>query len=216
MLKHLLTISDGLTKVSIVFYERLTNLLRYIVTVKSSIQLVEQLAGENTSLYKLIEMFRISIPPTDLALYQTLDPTLRSLKDTLDIAIDTKEEKITKFTMDLEKNVSELMQEVLEIRNKAQDPMVLNPTSNHELVVAFLEDLVAQLNRAEAQKKRYEVWSELFKTGGEPSGETKEQSGDSNSSNTQAKQGELEETKVEVELKRTLWSSLHQWEHLTQ
>ena len=197
--------------------EAFVEYLGWLEKVKTSMPLVEQLNEENSRLYALIEQYRIGIPPTDLALYQTLGPTLRSLKDALDIAVDTKEEKITKFSIDLEKSVSELMSEVLEIRNKAQDPMVLNPASKHETVAEFLEDLREQLTRTETLKKRYETWNQLFKAGGLSSevGKQPEEVVESGMSDSNTS-GELEETRAEVELKRTLWSSLREWESLTE
>jgi dynein heavy chain len=175
--------------------------------------LVDHINAENSRLYNLIDQYRIMIPPTDLALYQTLGPSLHSLKDALDLAIDTKEEKIAKFSIDLEKSMNELMAEVLEIRNRAQDPMILNPSSNYESVFAFLEDLRSQLSNAENMKTKYESWSRLFKVGGslDPS---KEEEVVEAPVSTQP--GELEETQTEVELKCTLWNSLHQWQLLTE
>lgn len=176
--------------------------------------LVELLNDENSHLHRLIDQYQIQISPTDLALYQTLGPSLRSLKDALDIAMDTREEKITKFSIDLEKNVGDLMQEVLEIRNKAQDPMVLNPLSRHETVTLFLEDLREQLSRAETLKKTYESWNQLFKVGGAAKDGAVEIQ--DSSAGIITKPGELEETRTEVELKRTLWSSLKDWESITE
>jgi dynein heavy chain len=175
--------------------------------------LVDHINAENSRLYNLIDQYRIMIPPTDLALYQTLGPSLHSLKDSLDLAIDTKEEKIAKFSIDLEKSLNDLTAEVQEIRNRAQDPMILNPTSKYETVFSFLEDLRCQLNRVENMKKKYESWSQLFKAGGtlDPS---KQEEGAEAQLATQP--GELEETLTEVEMKCTLWNSLHQWELLTE
>ena len=175
--------------------------------------LVDHINEENSRLYNLIDQYHIAIPPTDLALYQTLGPTLHSLKDALDLAIDTKEEKIAKFSSDLEKNIGELMAEVLEIRNKAQDPMILSPNSKFENVSTFLEDIRAQLNHAEQMKAKYESWGRLFKSGGSTDPAKEEEAAPAQTSSPPQ---ELEETRTEVELKCTLWNSLHNWESITE
>ena len=197
--------------------ESFVDYLGWLEKVKDSMPLVENLNDENNRLYGLIEQYRISIPPTDLALYQTLGPSLRSLKDALDMSLDTKEEKITKFSIELEKNVAELMQEVLEIRNKAQDPTVLNPLSKHDTVTLFMSELSDQLFKVEALKKKYESWSELFKAGGSMSEvERQRQNQSENNAAAIAKPTEFEETRTELELKKTLWVSLREWEKMTE
>lgn len=193
--------------------KRVIYLKEVLLIVKTSMSLVDHINEENSQLYSLIDQYRILIPPTDLALYQTLGPTLHSLKDALDLAIDTKEEKIAKFSTELEKSMNELMGEVLEIRNRAQDPMILNPSSKYENVYAFLEDLRSQLSKAENMKKKYESWSKLFKSGGSVDPAKAEEAAEVQAS---SQLGELDETQTEVELKCTLWNSLHQWELLTE
>jgi dynein heavy chain len=61
------------------------------------------------------------------------------------MAQDSKEDNITKFTADLEKMLTDLYSEVSEIRNSAQDPMVLNSNSNSEVVISYLDELKKQL-----------------------------------------------------------------------
>eukprot|EP00842_Homolaphlyctis_polyrhiza_P002755 jgi/Hompol1/3480/HPOL_003262-RA len=197
--------------------------LSWLEKVRESMPIVDQLEEEVTKMYALLDQYKIQIQPTDLAMFQTLNPTLRSLKDSVDVAMDTKEESITRFTIDLEKSMSELMTEVLDIRNRAQDPMVLNSSSKSDTVVKFLEELRSQLEKVEILKKRYEQWGELFKRGGNAAPAGGEQAaGDSKASAPAAPAGgdpnkgsELEETKVEIEMKMTLWTSLKEWETLT-
>ncbi|KAJ3111626.1 Dynein heavy chain 6, axonemal [Phlyctochytrium bullatum] len=138
-------------------------------------------------------------------------PTLRQLKEAVDMASDTKEENIARFSGELDKSVADLMQEVAEIRNRAQDPMVLNPGAKCEIVIKFLEDLRSQLDKIDALKSKYEQWGELFKIGG---GTTT--GGKQEPKYVQNKSNDLDETRLEVDLKRTLWVSLKDWETLTE
>ena len=175
--------------------------------------MVETFYTEINDLYAIMDKYKISILPTDLALFQTLGPTLRQLKEAVDMATDTKDDNISKFTSELEKTVNDLMAEVAEIRNKAQDPMVLNPGARSDLVINFLDDLRAQLDQLEASKFKFGAWDALFKNGGStgPADPTKE----SVKSSNDLKNAELEETKNELELKRILWKSLSEWDVIT-
>ncbi|KAI8907759.1 dynein heavy chain and region D6 of dynein motor-domain-containing protein [Powellomyces hirtus] len=195
--------------------------LEWLEKVKGSMPLVEQLYYEVSRLYKQMEQYKIAIQPTDLALYQTLGPTLRQLKEVVDMASDTKEENISKFSVELDKALNDLMTEVSDIRNRAQDPMVLNVGAKSELVIKFLEDLRSQLEKIDATKSRYEQWGVLFKSGGSIAAMQKMAAGDPAAKQSQmaaqtSKMGELEDTKTEVDMKRTLWMSLKDWDGITR
>ncbi|OAJ44270.1 hypothetical protein BDEG_27524 [Batrachochytrium dendrobatidis JEL423] len=200
--------------------------LGWLEKVRESMPVVDQLEDEVSRLYALLEMYKIQIQPTDLAMFQTLGPSLRSLKDSVDVAMDTREESITRFTIDLEKSMSELTSEVSDIRNRAQDPMILSSTTKSDVAIAFLEDLRQQLEKVEILKKRFEQWGELFKRGGtavvneaapekdlKPIVAAAPLTGGFGTSKTGF---ELEETKTEIEMKRMLWTSLKEWDALTE
>ncbi|KAJ3192063.1 Dynein heavy chain 6, axonemal [Irineochytrium annulatum] len=192
--------------------------LGWLEKVKGSMVDVEMFYEEVTRLYGLMESYKIPIQPTDLALFQTLGPTLRQLKEAVDMASDTKDESISKFSAELDKGFNELLSEVSEVRNRAQDPMVLNPGTASKIVIDFLEELRVQLDKIDSLKTKYESWSDLFKNGGSVPGAAKKPEGTKAPANAQAqaKHGELEDTRKEVELKRTLWISLKEWVSMTE
>jgi dynein heavy chain len=192
-----------------------------LIVVISSLNTVDLIECEVTKLYLLLEQYKIYIQPTDLAMFQTLGPTLRNLKEAVDYATDSKEENISKFSNDQDKSLQDLMLEVGEIRNKTQDPMVLNPNSTFETVLKYLDELSSQLETAEASKKTYEAWGELFRNGGIRAAKlntddeinTEQQSIPTITSSTH--DADLAETKKEIDLKRTLWISLRDWDQIT-
>ncbi|KAI8818687.1 dynein heavy chain and region D6 of dynein motor-domain-containing protein [Fimicolochytrium jonesii] len=191
--------------------------LGWLEKVKGSMPLVEQLYDEVSRLYKLMEQYKISIQPTDLAMYQTLGPTLRQLKEVVDMASDTKDENISRFSVELDKSLNDLMAEVSEVRNRAQDPMVLNAGAKSDMVIKFLEELREQLSNVDATKARYEQWGLLFKSGGSLSAVPKGVAeGKQPAPGLPTKGGDLEETKAEVNMKRTLWMSLKDWDTITK
>ncbi|KAJ3111652.1 Dynein heavy chain 6, axonemal [Phlyctochytrium bullatum] len=195
--------------------ESFVDYLAWLETIRDSLPVVEQFYEEVTRLYGLIDVYKVQIMPTDLALFQTLGPTLRQLKEAVDMASDTKDESISRFSSDLDKAINELMSEVSEIRNKAQDPVVFNAQSSSDLVIEFLRELREQLDRIEGLKKRYEFWADLFKNGGSMAAMNARVQ-ETGKAPAAPSNGELEETKAEVELKSTLWSSLREWNALTE
>ncbi|KAJ3027001.1 UNVERIFIED_CONTAM: Dynein heavy chain 6, axonemal, partial [Siphonaria sp. JEL0065] len=197
--------------------ESFVEYLGWLEKIKIALPLVVSMHDEVARLYHLLDNYRIPIQPTDLALYQTLGPTLRSLQEAVDMATDTKEESITKFSAELEKAMADLMGEVSDVRNRAQDPVVLNLSANSDTVIHFLAELKTALNGIESKKKRYETWVELFKNGG-LSNSTSAVSGgqveDKDPKKKVTSSGDLEETLNEVQLKSTLWVSLKEWSRM--
>jgi len=153
-------------------------------------------------------------------MYQTLSPTLRSLREVLDSATDSKEDNTVRFQADLEKLMTELFSEVSEIRNSAQDPMVLNPNSNSDEVIKYLAELQNQLDKVNSLKLKYEDWGVLFKNGGlskapEDGGEEQKETQAAPAEPTKGT-AEMEETMKEVDLKYSLWNGLKEWEKLVE
>ncbi|KAJ3125644.1 Dynein heavy chain 6, axonemal [Physocladia obscura] len=189
--------------------DKISRLLTQKLEVKSAIPLVEAMHEEVFKLYTILDLYKIPIQPTDLALFQTLTPTVRTLHECTDIASDTKEENINKFSAELEKLTADLMGEVSEVRNKAQDPIVLNLSSNSDTAISFLGGLKTKLEEIEAKKRKYEAWADLFKNGGSPL-----KSESPNDIKKKSAGGELEDTFTDVQLKNTLWTSLKEWSSL--
>lgn len=162
-----------------------------------------------SQLYQLIERFKIFIQPTDLAMFQTLKPTLHTLNESLTLALDSKEDNITKFSSDLSKDLEDLAIEVLAVRKASQDPMVLNPSSNSSQVIHYLEGLNGQLVRVDGLKDKYEEWSRLFSS---HSTDTI----DDECMTTKGPSDEMIETSKQVELKSSLWIGLRDWDILVK
>lgn len=180
---------------------------------------MDELESEVSQLHKILDTHKILIQPTDLAMYQTLSPTLRSLKESLDVAVDSREDNIVRFTADLEKLMTDLLSEVAEIRNAAQDPMVLNPSSNCDDVIKYLDGLKTQLEKINVLKIKYESWGKIFKSGGlidVPPADDAEKEAQLQPIAPLEATIEMEETIKEVELKGSLWTSLKEWENITE
>ena len=196
--------------------------------VQHTLPLVDVLFAEVTGLYNLMYTYHIPIEPTDLALHQSLAPTLRTLRDVVDMALETKDDSIQRYSAELEKAMTDLMVEVAEVRNAAQDPSILTASSDTEDVTVLLNGLVSRIKAIEDRKHTYEHWGELFKAGGSFSALHSQQAAiavenggkgsapkvvsDSDIGRSQ----ELDDTRNEVGLKLLLWSSIKEWKELTE
>ena len=165
--------------------------------VKNNINVIEERVEEIIKLYNLVENYNVVVAPTELALYQTLVPTVRQLKDVLEVCDDTKEENIQKFTFELEKNISEMLTEVNDIRNRSQDPMILNPGSSADVVKRFIDDLHSALSKQQTLSENYISYQKVFKI-------------------PASKFTELEDTMNDLHLKMSLWTSFEEWDSLVK
>jgi dynein heavy chain len=171
---------------------------------------VDHLFDEIVKLYNICGIYKANIQPTDLAMFQTLAPVLRTLKEAVDVNTDTRDDNIAKFSVELDKMVTRLMQEVSNIRNRAQEPMIFNPNSDSTLVLNFINDLSTQLDKCVSMKETYEKWADLFKNRGI---ESTEKAATESKSSTELTI--LDEAESEINLKQTLWTSLRDWASLT-
>lgn len=172
---------------------------------------VEYRFNEVTRLFNLMEEYNISSNlSTDFALFQTLAPTVQQLNEVIEMAIDTKEDNINKFSAELEKNYSELLNEVLDIRNKVQEPIILNQSSKSENILQLLDALSDGLQKLEDKKCKFEEWEKLFESEN-PNLDKHQQQSRLDNKELDAKKEIMLETKTEVELKRTLWKSIENW-----
>lgn len=167
------------------------------IVVKENLEKIEKKYERVSRAYDLLDRFKIQIVPTELAMFQTLQPTLRQLGEVTEVAEESKEENIQKNSVELEKNIQELVAEVIAIRNRAQDQIILNPHSSPEDVLRFVDDLIEQADQKAEQAQRYSNYQVQFKM--EPTRNT-----------------ELEETRMDLALKKTLWVSLQDWLSITE
>jgi dynein heavy chain len=177
--------------------EAFVDYLDHLGTVKASLDSFEARCREVGTFYRLIDTYKLPIVPTDLAMFQTLYPTIRQLKDSVELAEGSREENVNRFASELEKQFTELVSQVNEVRAKAQDPMILNPTSPLSQVMEYLSDLGGQFGDLLKTAEQYSEYQAKFKV-------------------TQSKSTEIEETKQDLDMKISLWQSFQQWEALVE
>ncbi|ORZ39411.1 dynein heavy chain and region D6 of dynein motor-domain-containing protein [Catenaria anguillulae PL171] len=176
--------------------EAFVDYLHHLDMVKSKMDSYDARYTEVSKLYALIDQYHLPIVPTDLAMFQTLRPTMRQLKDAVDLAEEAREENVTRFSSELEKQFNELVVQVNNVRTQAQNPIILNPASQVDEVMAVLKDLGSQFEGLLHTADQYGEYQTQFKV-------------------PQTKSVEIEEAKAEIDMKITLWRSFQEWEALT-
>lgn len=71
-------------------------------------------------IYNLINMYSIPIPPEDLVVFATLQPSVNSLHSIIDEAAAERDSSMDKFCASLHKDIKELNHEVMKIKFKSQ------------------------------------------------------------------------------------------------
>ncbi|KAJ1502115.1 Dynein heavy chain 6, axonemal [Coelomomyces lativittatus] len=171
--------------------------LQKLDSVKLRMSTYDALHQEVSKLYSLMDLYKLHIVPTDLAMFQTLRPSVRQLKEVVDVSEETKEENVNRFSNELERQFSDLLTQVNEVKVKCQDPMLLDPASNVNLILDFLNELNTQLEGLVKTAEQYTEYQAQFKV-------------------PQTRYPVLEEAKQDLDLKISLWKSFKQWEILVQ
>ncbi|KNE58518.1 hypothetical protein AMAG_04085 [Allomyces macrogynus ATCC 38327] len=177
--------------------EAFVEYLAHLDKVKEEKDALEARYQEVSKLYSLIDQYALPIVPTDLAMFQTLRPTLRQLREAVDLADETRDDSIARFSGELEKLYADLITQVNDVRARAQDPMILNPASPVDQVMGYLGDLGQQFTTLLALADQYAEYQAQFKV-------------------APTRSAELEEAKQDLDMKTALWESFQKWDELTR
>lgn len=71
-------------------------------------------------MYNLVNMYSIPMPPEDLVVFATLQPSINSLHGIIDKAVAERDASMEKFCTSLHKDIKELNKEVMNIKLKLQ------------------------------------------------------------------------------------------------
>jgi dynein heavy chain len=169
------------------------NILKFMDKIQEQIDGIEEDAETVKDLYSLVEQYQVPVNPEDLAVYQSLRPEVSRLRSAVDKAVSNREQYVDKFCSHLNKDIMELSQEVKDIKNEAQKPAILDPTSDGDKILDYLKELLFKLNDLQDKAFQYKSYQKAFKV-------------------EVSRFEDLEETHAEVKLKQTLWLTQKSWE----
>lgn len=137
--------------------------LEHFGKVKEELELIHESHSHVIRVYNLLQKYSITILPTDLAMFQTLYPTMRQLNEALEKSEDLHDEYVQKLSVELEKEIQATVTRVVEIRNRSQDPLILNPNSNIGEVLEFISSLRNQFDTLNSVYMKFISYQNQFK-----------------------------------------------------
>ncbi len=167
--------------------------LTFLDEIQERIEPLEQEAEIVRQMYELIEQYTVPCPPEDIVSYSSLPTTLNSCRNAIDKALTERDANVVKFVSLLDKDIEILTQEVRQIKQDSQNPIILDPTADKDKVKLLLDDYLKKIDYQQRTSTQYRLYQKNFKV-------------------EVTKFDELEEVYGELKLKELLWNSLNEWD----
>ncbi|XP_015770017.1 PREDICTED: dynein heavy chain 6, axonemal-like [Acropora digitifera] len=167
--------------------------LTFLDKIQEKVDDIERDATVVKELYDLIETYKVPTPPEDLAVYQHIRPTVTAVRNVIDKSLAERDADIDKMCTHIDKDIVALGKEVKEVKQKAQDPKILDSSSQSKVIIQYLSGLLEKMETLNNLALTYKTHQKNFKV-------------------EVAKFEELEEVYAELKLKQSLWNSLVEWD----
>ncbi|CAB1335557.1 unnamed protein product [Coregonus sp. 'balchen'] len=191
------------------FVEHLTFLSRISVqipTLQRQYQLLIQL-------YSMAKEYQIAISPEELALYQHLVPSFQHLKSTVMICETKRDDNIFKFSVDLGKHLNQLRFELVLVKMKVNNPILLcsytSPKVANEILQALSEEVAIYSSKAYSYTSYGELLRNSFSMKKICTVVRMKQGRGSNAAEVEA---ELSEVDCALTLRKMLWGMQEEWD----
>jgi len=169
--------------------------LEFLEGVDAQTKKLEQDVKRVTDFYALIGKFDITdlCQPEDVAENRTLRESMMKIIDLTKEQLDERPKKVTKLEALLGKDISTLGADVLAVRNRSQEQIVLDAEADPEKALDFTTALFEEMESLQAKAATYKKYQRQFKM-------------------EVTKLNSLEETHAEVRAKNNLWKNVMKWE----
>lgn len=109
--------------------------------VQEEYHLIEKRCEQVQICYGIIEKYAVETPPTDLAHYKTLDPAMQRLKQAFTSSMDSRMDSVQWLSNELDKSMLDVSARSISLRNRLQDPVLLDVTTAQSVAMQLLDDL---------------------------------------------------------------------------
>uniref|UniRef100_A0A8C7FLK2 Uncharacterized protein n=1 Tax=Oncorhynchus kisutch TaxID=8019 RepID=A0A8C7FLK2_ONCKI len=196
------------------FVEHLTFLSRISVQIPT----LERQYQFLIQLYSMAKEYQITISPEELALYQHLVPSFQHLKSTVMICETKRDDNIFKFSVDLGKHLNQLRYELVLVKMKVNNPILLcsytSPKVANEILQALSEEVAIYSNKAYSYTSYGELLRNSFSMKKISTVVRMKQGRGSNAAEVEA---ELSEVDYALTLRKMLWGMQKEWDkHYSQ
>eukprot|EP00106_Octopus_bimaculoides_P013835 XP_014781277.1 PREDICTED: dynein heavy chain 6, axonemal-like [Octopus bimaculoides] len=168
--------------------------LTFLNQIQERIEPLEDEAVFVKQLYDLIDIYDVQTPPEDLAVYQTLLPSINTVRDSIDKALADRDSNLNQLSNHIDEDITELNKEVKETKKIAMDQMLLNVESEKEKVKSTLKKLLTEMASLQNRASVYKSYQKDFNL-------------------EVTKFEELDEVYSELKMKDLLWRSFDDWEN---
>eukprot|EP01135_Chromosphaera_perkinsii_P012097 Nk52_evm35s2579 gene=Nk52_evmTU35s2579 len=173
--------------------EEFVELLAHLAEVKQKLPEIEQESSDIHVIYEMMDKNKIDPAPEDFAVYRTLSPAMTSLFDAISFIDEKKEENTGLFSLQLERNITNMNENVMEIKGKLAEPFILSGETSSEEAEAYLHEIDESVKHLSYLGQNYN--SHQKELGMEVQ-----------------KHEELEMVQEELRLKKLLWTSQNTWQ----
>ncbi|XP_051780645.1 dynein axonemal heavy chain 6-like [Erpetoichthys calabaricus] len=192
------------------FVEHLTFLGR----VSSEMPSLEKEYNVVNQLYTIAKDYNITIDAEELALFQMLIPSFHTLRSTVLFCEAKRDENIIKFGTDLKKHLSNLCFELIDMRIKINNPILLQsetmPKAAKEIIQNLSEEVSVLSKKAQSYVNYQQHLGSSLSVKNFTEDLMSEKSQDSKST-AQAVNADLSEIEYELTLRKLLWEMKEEW-----
>ncbi|XP_046391604.1 dynein axonemal heavy chain 6 [Ischnura elegans] len=143
-------------------------------------------------IYDLIEDFEVPCSADDISNYSSFGVTLASFRNMVDAKISDKGKIIVQFNDQLNKDINNLLSEVVDVKEAIMQPMLIDINSNPEEVKLMLNELNEKLKECKRKANEYKGYQKTIKV-------------------EVTKYDVLDEALNDVFLRQLLWRSVDEW-----
>nr|XP_057922299.1 dynein axonemal heavy chain 6 isoform X3 [Doryrhamphus excisus] len=172
----------------------LASYLTFLDEIPDRMKVLEKEQDTVCEMYNLINISSLPITADDVA-FASMEPYMNSLHLIINDAVFDRYKMMDKFSQALQKDIKDLNQKVKKIKEKSQDPQILDINADSTQVRVLLEELQISIDELQAQASAYTSYQKQFKL-------------------EVTKFDDLDDLKAEFRLKRLLWDSQEEWDSL--
>eukprot|EP00049_Salpingoeca_infusionum_P016632 m.342064 g.342064 ORF g.342064 m.342064 type:complete len:4133 (+) comp16119_c0_seq2:317-12715(+) len=166
--------------------------LSFVDGIDETLDSIETAVKNVVDMYGLLDRFKISVPPEDMAEFETAKTNIIKLRDVVKAAVEQQPQKINEFCEVLDQDISELSANVLDVRELSEDARLFDPTAALEDVLAFTRELNEKMATLQTRAAQYKGYQKQFRV-------------------EVTKFSALEETHAEIKAKSLMWESKKEW-----
>ncbi|XP_054635035.1 dynein axonemal heavy chain 6 isoform X2 [Dunckerocampus dactyliophorus] len=172
----------------------LASYLTFLDEIPERMKVLEKEQDTVCEMYNLINISSLPITADDVA-FASMEPYMNSLHLIINDAVFDRYKMMDKFSLALQKDIKELNQKVKKIKEKSQDPQILDINADFTQVRVLLEEIQISIDELQAQASAYTSYQKQFKL-------------------EVTKFDDLDDLKAEFRLKKLLWDSQEEWDSL--